>query len=261
MSNSNPDVGLQKFVKDVFVTTGLSLLSTLIMAQLLTTFTILNPMMFLGLGFLGSILGLIGVSVTTPSFYMGLLDVNYFSPPNRHIVKYSTNPSLRLVAYGVFMMGMSTMLSPLMFILSQVEEFSLLPLILALTILLMGTAMMFAYYQPQNQVLSWKAPLMSGLSCLCFLGLFNLICQLFPSLHLFGEGLHTIDLYGGIVLFTLFVVYDCHVAVNQYQNGLPDHLGCAIGLYLDFINLFVRIAEIVIKNRDKIKTAKKYLIN
>lgn len=64
---------------------------------------------------------------------------------------------------------------------------------------------------------------------------------------------HIISLYGGIPLFTGLIAYDTHKSIEKYNSGDPDHLGCSVELYLDFMNLFVRFVEIIgkIQNNNK----------
>ena len=61
---------------------------------------------------------------------------------------------------------------------------------------------------------------------------------------------HNVDIYGGIGLFTLMSIYDSYMAKQMYLKGEADHLGCATTVYLDFINLLIRIMEALAKKKD-----------
>ncbi len=63
--------------------------------------------------------------------------------------------------------------------------------------------------------------------------------------------LHNVDLYGGIALFTGFTAYDTHRAIDLYKRNDPDHLGVATDMYLNFMNLLIRIMEIYLKMQRK----------
>lgn len=49
----------------------------------------------------------------------------------------------------------------------------------------------------------------------------------------------------GVGIFTLLTASDTHKAIEQYREGDADHLMHAVSFYLNFVNIFVRIMEIV----------------
>ena len=63
------------------------------------------------------------------------------------------------------------------------------------------------------------------------------------------ELLHNVDIYGGIILFTGMTAYDTQMGIAQYKKGDADHLSLATNLYLDFVNLFVRIMQAYEKSK------------
>jgi len=56
-----------------------------------------------------------------------------------------------------------------------------------------------------------------------------------------------VDIYGGILLFTGLTVYDSYQARLAYVRGEPDHLGVSVDIYLDLMNLLIRIMEAMAK--------------
>jgi len=54
-----------------------------------------------------------------------------------------------------------------------------------------------------------------------------------------------IDVYAGIGLFTAFQIFDTQNMVQEFIEGKRDHMGHAVSFYLNFINLFRRIAEVM----------------
>jgi FtsH-binding integral membrane protein len=94
-------------------------------------------------------------------------------------------------------------------------------------------------------------PLASGLSILCWLGLANIFLGF--------EILDLINIYGGLVLFSLYISYDTHIILSRNNLELNER-NCvfdALNLFLDFINIFIRILSILIKNKENSLKKKK----
>jgi len=72
-----------------------------------------------------------------------------------------------------------------------------------------------------------------------------------------GAGLYSLSVYGGLVLFGGFLLYDTqrivHAAENHpYYSVRPyDPVNHSISIYMDTINIFIRIAMILAGNRKK----------
>lgn len=54
----------------------------------------------------------------------------------------------------------------------------------------------------------------------------------------------------GIAIFTAMTAYDTHVAINSHDTGRPDHLQSVLAFYLDFMNLFLSILQLLNIMRD-----------
>eukprot|EP01006_Ploeotia_vitrea_P066152 TRINITY_DN94426_c0_g1_i1.p2 TRINITY_DN94426_c0_g1~~TRINITY_DN94426_c0_g1_i1.p2 ORF type:complete len:297 (-),score=37.72 TRINITY_DN94426_c0_g1_i1:1532-2422(-) len=97
----------------------------------------------------------------------------------------------------------------------------------------------FALSKPQGALLKWGAPLsvmlfgMIGVSLLamCFGGPFL-------AAHFW------ISTIGGLGLFSAFQAYDTQRAIQSYMDGSPDALGDALAMYLNFMNLFIRLLSL-----------------
>merc|ERR1712045_684038 len=69
-----------------------------------------------------------------------------------------------------------------------------------------------------------------------------------PPTTALGAGMASISLYGGLVLFSGFMLYNTqkiiHRAENhsQYSMQKYDPINNSVGIYLDTINIFIRIA-------------------
>lgn len=117
--------------------------------------------------------------------------------------------------------------------------------------LVFGGSIIAAKYCQKGSLLVWQAPLMGGLVGLIGIGLVSIGTQLVIGPNIFSSALHSIDTYGGLVLFMGITAYDTHKAIDRYENKDPDHLGCSVELYLDFVNILIRIMEIMAKLQNK----------
>lgn len=85
-----------------------------------------------------------------------------------------------------------------------------------------------------------------------FLG-FGLIASLwilfvFGLLHFFfplGSTFHTIYCIAGAIIFCLFIVFDTYMIIHKYS--IDDWIPASISLYLDIINLFLYVLELLSK--------------
>lgn len=68
---------------------------------------------------------------------------------------------------------------------------------------------------------------------------------------LFG-GLSTyfqIELYGGLLLFAGYVLFDTQVMIEKAQCGQMDFVRDSLELFLDFVSIFVRLVIILLRNK------------
>ncbi|XP_059168004.1 growth hormone-inducible transmembrane protein-like [Physella acuta] len=70
----------------------------------------------------------------------------------------------------------------------------------------------------------------------------------FPPTTALGAGLYSISIYGGLVLFSLFLLYDTQRVVKAaeqhplYADRPFDPVNASISIYIDTLNIFIRIA-------------------
>lgn len=62
-----------------------------------------------------------------------------------------------------------------------------------------------------------------------------------------SELLHNVDTYAGIGLFSAMSIYDYHIARERFYKNDPDDLSVATSFYLDFMNVLIRVIEILSK--------------
>lgn len=78
-----------------------------------------------------------------------------------------------------------------------------------------------------------------------------------PPTTALGAGLYSLSVYGGLVLFGGFLLYDTQRIVKSAENhpyyGVQayDPVNHSISIYMDTINIFIRIAMILAGNRKK----------
>jgi FtsH-binding integral membrane protein len=55
----------------------------------------------------------------------------------------------------------------------------------------------------------------------------------------------------GLVLFSGYIVFDTQIMILQAEKGYKDVAGHSVQLFLDFVNLFVRILRLLSKKNEK----------
>lgn len=102
----------------------------------------------------------------------------------------------------------------------------------------MGSLGAVAYNAPSEQFLNWGGPLALGLGGM--LGI-SLLSMLYPG----SPALRSIWLYGGLALFSAFVLYDTQKIIHSAKTQQHfDPVNQSLSIYMDAINLFVRFVMI-----------------
>jgi len=108
---------------------------------------------------------------------------------------------------------------------------------------------------PSDKFLSWGGPLAMGLGVVFCASLGSMFL---PPTTALGSGLYSVAMYGGLILFGAFLLYDTQKIVYKAERhpvgyGAPpfDPVNASIGIYMDTINIFIRIASLLAGNRKK----------
>lgn len=223
---------LQSFLDKTYTFSGAGVVGTLGIATALSHSSMVfqSPgMMFLG-GF--------GLSIA------GIFGVNYGKYTTDAMGRSTTNSTTRLAGLAALVTGMGITSAPAFAFYDL--NYVLPPSLLMATMIFSG-ASIYARKAEPGSFLAYGPALSGGLIGLVGTGLVGIGSEMFFGPNMFSALAHNVQLYAGIPLFTAFVAYDTQAAIERFENGDPDHLGCSVSLYLDFMNILIRMMEIVNK--------------
>ncbi|KAJ3002303.1 UNVERIFIED_CONTAM: hypothetical protein HDU68_006336 [Siphonaria sp. JEL0065] len=153
-----------------------------------------------------------------------------------------SNLTQKHILFAAFAVAKGAMLSPLFF---------LNPTIIAraglYTAAIVGSLSYVAATSKSDRFLYLGGPLFGGL---CIVALSSLSTLFLPVTSVALPLLHSLSLYGGLAVFGGFVLYDTQKVIqhgNLASRGIAkrDPVNESISLYLDFINIFVRMVQIL----------------
>ncbi|ESO90726.1 hypothetical protein LOTGIDRAFT_191852 [Lottia gigantea] len=113
---------------------------------------------------------------------------------------------------------------------------------------LLGTAVIFisftlaALYNNNRTFLYLGGFILSGLSFLMVSSLANLFFR--------SQMLYDLNLYGGLIIFCAFVLYDTQLIIEKRRMGDEDFVWHAVDLFIDFIQIFRRLLIILSKKEE-----------
>ncbi|XP_006607178.1 growth hormone-inducible transmembrane protein-like [Apis dorsata] len=121
-----------------------------------------------------------------------------------------------------------------------------------------GGLSVVAICAPNEKFLNMGGPLAIGLG-LVFASSVGTI--FLPPTTAIGSGLYSISLYGGLVLFSMLLLYDTQKIIKQAENypaynqlARPyDPVNNAISVYMDVVNIFLRILTILVNGGNRRK--------
>lgn len=74
---------------------------------------------------------------------------------------------------------------------------------------------------------------------ICILLLASIVQIFFP----FSEGFQLALAIGGVIIFSGYIIFDTYLIFNRYSP--EDYIMASVSLYMDIINLFIRILQIL----------------
>lgn len=185
-----------------------------------------NPWIVLGVGLVGSIGTMYGCMATSPENY---------------VQKYAL--------WGAFNVTQAMLLSPLMFM-----QPALLARAGLYTVGMMGSIAFVGATAKQEKYLYLGGPLLAGVAIVALSGLAPLVVPATAARTLMWT--ENIWLYGGLAVFGGFTLYDVQKVLHHArlaERGVikKDPVNESISLELDFINIFVRMVQILGMNQRK----------
>jgi FtsH-binding integral membrane protein len=236
------DPGLRQFLGRVYSWTGVGIFGTVGLATVLAPLGLNFFPYLVGGGLALSLGSCLGVTMIKP-------EIKTTTSAGREIL-YAEDKPLRKASYIGLITGMGLGLTPLMHMILAIDPL-IVPISLGLTTTIFGGCWWYSRRCSDLQMMQWQAPLMIGLGTLVAGGLMSIGSTLILGPNLFSSLWMNVDMYGGIVLFTAMTIYDMYMAEKMYRERNPDHLGCATSIYLDFINMLIRIMEVLGKAKSK----------
>ncbi|XP_074856196.1 growth hormone-inducible transmembrane protein [Carettochelys insculpta] len=103
---------------------------------------------------------------------------------------------------------------------------------------------------PSEKFLNMGGPLGVGLG----LVLASSIGSMFlPPTSAFGAGMYSVAVYGGLILFGMFLLYDTQKVIKRaethpvsvYGIAKYDPINSCLGIYMDTLNIFIRVATML----------------
>jgi len=216
----------REYLNDTFLHTGLGLGTIAVAATALhrngwsIRLMSANPWVVFGVGLVGSI---------------GTMIATRMTPPENYVMKYGF--------WTAFNLSQAALLSPLLF---------LQPAILfragLYTAGMMGSIAFVGATAKQEKYLYLGAPLLAGVAIVALSGLAPLVLPITATRTLMWT--ENIWLYGGLAVFGGFTLYDVQKILHHArlaERGLirKDAVNEAISLELDFINIFIRLVQIM----------------
>lgn len=117
---------------------------------------------------------------------------------------------------------------------------------------IVGGLSAIAVCAPSEKFLTMGAPLAMGLGVVFVSSIGTMFL---PPTTVLGAGLYSISLYGGLLLFSAFMLYDTQRIIAQAERYPPnpqlynvapyDPVNAAMSVYLDTLNIFIRIATLL----------------
>jgi len=172
----------------------------------------------------------------TVSFFAGLLLMFWLAITPKHDV----NKRCGILFGFAFMEGLS--IGPLLDLVLDIDP-SIVTTAFLGTVCIFASFSASAYFAERRSYLFLGGFLGTCLTSLIVIGFLNMF---FRSSFMFS-----ISLYVGLLVFCGFVVFDTQLIIEKAFYGNKDFVWDALELFLDFINIFVRLLIILTKDKKK----------
>lgn len=160
--------------------------------------------------------------------------------------KHTTSTTLRAGLFAAFTGLSGVAMAPLLGLALKVSPI-VVPQALLITTGIFGTMTALSLMAKPGATLRWGVPLGGGVLMLMALGLGSMFV---PVTSAWYPLLHSVQLYGGLAIFTAYIAYDTQKMIDEYEMGEDDHIKHATDLFIDFKVIFTRILTLLMLNRD-----------
>jgi len=99
-----------------------------------------------------------------------------------------------------------------------------------------------ALYAPDGSYLYLGGSLLSGLSTLFWLGFLNLFFQ--------SQLLFQVYLWGGLLLFCGFIMWDTQMIIEKHRRGDRDFIKHSLELFIDFMQVFRKVIILLMQKEN-----------
>ena len=235
------NAGLGHFLKRVYFSTGLGCSGFLATSLLFSPF-MTSPEMAIS----SIIVGTIGMFSSI--YFFEKEPVNY---ETRTIEIFDKKITTKVAVYNdkkylssvALCTSMGLMMSPVLMMTGPVLALEAAGISLAV----MTGAALYARSTKPGSLLPYRSVAYGALTGLIGVGLTSIGSALLFGHNNFFYLLNSIDIYGGIALFTAMTAIDTQKAIEMYKDDEPDHLTCSIGMVMNMANIFIRVLKILSK--------------
>lgn len=153
----------------------------------------------------------------------------------------ATDRKIQTVAWVLTSAALGVLLSPVGFLGSAIVTQAAI-----ISLGLGGILTLTAHLAPNAQFLKWKAPLAAGLTALTIA---STVAWFFPATA-FAYGVSRVSLYGGLAIFSGYLLYDSQRLYEQAKDQNKEFypIKHAVCFQLDLANIFLRVVQILHEN-------------
>jgi FtsH-binding integral membrane protein len=108
------------------------------------------------------------------------------------------------------------------------------------TVTIFGSLSLVAYTADNKRFLNMGGFLGTSLSLLIVVSIISIILGT-------SDLMHVLILFVGLVLFCAYILYDTQMMMEKFCQGDIDEIFHALGLFLDFCNVFIRLVGLLIE--------------
>ncbi len=147
------------------------------------------------------------------------------------------------IAWTIFNVSMGMGLSPLCFL-----NKALIAQAAFISLGVGGLLSLSAFLAPDRKFLEWEGPLMTALTTL---SIASAVAVFFPR-SAFAYGVDRASLYGGLLIFSGLLMSSTQRLkedATKQSNDQFDPINSSMSIYLDTMNLFIRILRILSENK------------